>query len=184
MWETKHIRKSLIYLNDQILNQWNLLYNQHSSYLKWNIQSELHNRNIVGFLGSWMVGSVWLQDSLVTFQKRSVNLLPDIQGSKHELETHPLARDWTAAAVPWPYSPPGPSHTLPPHMTSPACWPLKQSNRDECWVFTKPGRGTRAACPSLSPQTFLLPHSCSQASAQDPYVEDCYCITSPSSSSL
>lgn len=131
-----------------------------------------------------MVGSVRLHDGLVTFQKRSVNLLPDIQGCKHELETHPPARDWTAAAVPWPYSPPGPSHTLPPHMTSPACWPLKQSNKDECWVFTKPGRGTRAACPSLSPQTFPFPHSCSPASEQDPYVGDCYCITSPSSSAL
>lgn len=66
----------------------------------------------------------------------------------HELETHPPARDWTAAAVPWPYSPPGPSHTLPPRMTSPAYWPLKQSNKDECRLSTKTGRGTSAARPS------------------------------------
>lgn len=39
--------------------------------------------------------------------------------------THPPARDWTAAAVPWPCSPPGPSHTPPPRMTSRAYWPLE-----------------------------------------------------------
>lgn len=33
LWETKHIQKSPIYLNDQILNEWNLLYNQHPNYL-------------------------------------------------------------------------------------------------------------------------------------------------------
>lgn len=50
-------------------------------------------------------------------------------------------------------------------------------------VGSKPGRGARAACPSLSAQTFLFPHSCSRASERDLYVGDCYCITSPSSSS-
>lgn len=94
-----------------------------------------------------MAGSVWPQDSLAMFQKSSVKMLTDIKAVNVNL-THPPARDWTAAAVPWPCSPPGPSHTLPPHMTSPAYWPLKQSNKDECWVLTKPGRGTRAPCPS------------------------------------
>lgn len=42
--------------------------------------------------------------------------------------THPPARDWTAAAVPWPYSPPGPSHTPLPHTTSPTYWPLKDTD--------------------------------------------------------
>lgn len=94
-----------------------------------------------------MAGSVWPQDSLAMFQKSSVKMLTDIKAVNVNL-THPPAQDWTAAAVPWPCSPPGPSHTLPPHMTSPAYWPLKKSNKDECWVLTKPGRGTRAACPS------------------------------------
>lgn len=45
--------------------------------------------------------------------------------------THPPARDWTAAAVPWPCSPPGPSHTPLPHMTSPAYWPLEHRHTDK-----------------------------------------------------
>lgn len=40
-------------------------------------------------------------------------------------KTHPQARDWTEAAAPSLCSPPGPSHTLPPHMTSQTYWPLK-----------------------------------------------------------
>lgn len=76
---------------------------------------------------------------------RPINTDPD---SEHELGTisplkwnaarvwkavtHPPARDWTAAAVPWPCSPPGPSHTPLPHMTSPAYWPLEHRHTDKC----------------------------------------------------
>lgn len=42
-----------------------------------------------------------------------------------ELYTYPLIQDWIAAAALSPCSPPGPSHTPQPHMTSLACWPLE-----------------------------------------------------------
>lgn len=76
----------------------------------------------------------WIRAALATPQHTSTlqtwtsdNPAPEL-GRSLGIFTHPPARDWTAAAVPWPYSPRGPSHTPLPHTTLPAYWPLKHTH--------------------------------------------------------
>lgn len=76
----------------------------------------------------------WIRAALATPQHTSTlqtwtshNPAPEL-GRSLGIFTHPPAQDWTAAAVPWPYSPRGPSHTPLPHTTLPAYWPLKHTH--------------------------------------------------------
>lgn len=58
-----------------------------------------------------------------------------------EWKAHPQAQDWTEAAALLLCSLPGPSHTLPQHMTSQTYWPLKADHREmksEIFFQTRP----------------------------------------------
>lgn len=87
-----------------------------------------------------------LQNIQCMFKRtRDLNILQvwQLVQNQKKRKTHPQAQDWTEAAAPSLCSPPGPSHTLLPHMTSQTYWPLKyrpQKNevRGHLWDKTSP----------------------------------------------